>query len=93
MLDYLKVSDDVRRKIENACCDLNTKPIMVSRYSTNERDSYLYYVLAKRYLPNLDEDDCYVLWLYNDSFNTLCNGVYMLSFPELIKEYNKRLNK
>ena len=92
MLDFLKISDKIRIKIEKACSELNATPMLISRYSNNEGDGHLYYVLAKRKLEGFDESNSYVLWLYNSSIEGLCNGVYMLSYCELMLEYAKRLN-
>lgn len=88
---YLTISDDVRNKINKDCKELNATPILISKQYKAEDKGCLYIVLAKRDVFEVDEDTCYVVWLYNDKIGGLGYGTYMLSFKDALEVMSTKI--
>lgn len=88
---YNDVSSELKEKIELACKELNSEMLLVSRWSLNESDAYMYVVLAKKVSEEFNENEKYIVWYYNDSLGGLNTGSYMLSFKDALEEMASRV--
>ena len=88
---YNDVDNTIKEEIKSECKKLNSEMLMVSKSSLNDKDGYLYLVLAKRLSKNFTEDESYIVWYYNSSLKGLNTGAYMLSFKDALVEFSERL--
>lgn len=88
--DIFMVSDNIRKKITRECEDQNCLVQLITRKSDHPSDDFLYIVVAKKVIP-LWDDKPYVVWLYNDSRESLYDGAYDLSSTRAMQVATERL--